>query len=64
MFERSLFDNTVKPVNNGHPCDPVKVAVVLKVAVVQRLVHNSRLSHSRFGRAEDLGRSLLTGGRC
>ncbi len=41
-----------------------KVAVVKRVAVVQGLVQSSRLGHSRFSRAGDLGWSLLTGGRC
>ncbi len=55
---------TVKPVYNGHPWDPKKVAVVQRVAAVQGLVQNSRLSNSTVSRAGDLGRSLLTGGRC
>jgi hypothetical protein len=33
-----LIKNTVKPVYNGHPWDPKKVAIVQRVAVVQRLV--------------------------
>ena len=40
------------------------MAVVQRVAAVQGLVRNSKLSHSRFSRAGDSGRSLLTGGRC
>jgi hypothetical protein len=55
---------TVKPVYNGHPWDPEKVTVVQRVAVVQRLVQNTWLSCSMIIRAGDLGRSLLTGGRC
>jgi hypothetical protein len=34
------------------------------MAVVQRLAQNTRLSHTRFIRAGDSGRPLLTGGRC
>jgi hypothetical protein len=34
--------STVKPVYNGHPWDPEKVTVVQRVAVVQRLVQNTR----------------------
>ncbi len=44
--------------------DPKKVAVVQRLSIVQRLVQNTRLSHGRFSRAGDLGRPLLTGGRC
>jgi hypothetical protein len=62
MFISFLY--TVKPVHNGHPWDPEKVAVVQRVAAVQGLVQNSRQSHSRFSRARDSDRSLLTGGRC
>jgi hypothetical protein len=40
------------------------VAVVQRMAVVQRLVQNTRLSYTRFSRAGDSGRPLLTGGRC
>jgi hypothetical protein len=37
-----LLQGTVKPVHNGHPWDPEKVAVVQRVAPVQGLVQNSR----------------------
>jgi hypothetical protein len=40
------------------------VAVVQRMAVVQRLVQNTRLSYTRFSRAGYLGWPLLTGGRC
>ncbi len=40
------------------------MAVVQRVAVVQRLVQNTRLSHSRFSAAGNSGRLLLTGGHC
>ncbi len=40
------------------------MAVVQRVAVVQRLVQNSRLICSRFSRGGDLDWSLFTGGRC
>ncbi len=40
------------------------MAVVQTMAVVQRLVQNTRLSHTRFSGAGDSGRTLLTGGRC
>ncbi len=45
LFKRLQYCNkicTVKPVHNGHPWDPEKVAVVQRVAVVQGLVQNSR----------------------
>jgi hypothetical protein len=40
------------------------VAVVQRMAVVQSLVKNTRLSHTRISRAGDSGPPLLTGGRC
>ena len=40
------------------------MAVVQRVAVVQRLVQNSRLICSRFSRGGDLDWSLFTGGCC
>ena len=40
------------------------MAVVQRLAVVQWLVQNTGLSQRMFIRAGDLGRSLLTGGRC
>ncbi len=40
-----------------------KVAVTERVAVVHRLVQNTRLSHSRFSWAGDSGWSLFTGDR-
>ncbi len=40
------------------------MAAVQRMAVVRRLVQNTRLSHTRFSRAGDSGRPLLTGGRC
>ncbi len=40
------------------------MAVVQRMAVVHRLVQNTRLSYTRFSRAGDSGRPLLTGGRC
>ncbi len=40
------------------------MAVVQRMAIVQRLVQNTSLSYTRFSRAGDSGRPLLTGGRC
>jgi hypothetical protein len=60
----TIFKHTVKPVYNGHPWDHYKVAVVQRMAVVQRLVQNTRLSFTRFSRAGDSGQPYLTGGRC
>ncbi len=40
------------------------MAIVQRMAVVQSLVQNTRLSHTRINRAGDSGPPLLTGGRC
>jgi hypothetical protein len=49
---------------NGHPWDHKKVSVVQRMAVVQRLVQNTKLSYARFCGAGDSGQPLLTGGCC
>jgi hypothetical protein len=40
--KQNLLFNTVKPVHNGHPWDPEKVAVVQRVAAVQGWIQNSK----------------------